>query len=117
MPGVGSARSVPRMVNQTVRVGLGVEPFVLRSAMHACLERDPRLDVVLLPQGCDPTDDTVGSDLSASLAALPDAVVVAVQSCPPGVELSVAGVRRTIPYQGMDRLAEVLVHELSGTTT
>lgn len=105
------------MLNQRVHVGLGVEPFVLRSAMHACLERDPRLDLVLLPPACAPTDDTVGSAMTSSLAALPDAVVVAVQDCPPGVELSVAGARRTIPYQGMDRLAEVLVHELSGTTT
>lgn len=109
-------RSVARMLNQKIRVAVGVEPFVLCSAMATCLQRDPRLDVVLLPPECDAADDTVGSAVTSGPAALPDAVVVAVQTCPPGVELSVAGVRRTIPYQGMDRLAEVLVYELSGTT-
>ncbi len=53
---------------------------------------------------------------TSSPAALPDAVVVAVQNCPPGVELSVAGERRTISYDGMDGLADALVTELSLVT-
>ena len=101
------------MVDQRLRVGLSVEPFVLRSAMAACLEGDPRLDVVLLPMQCGPADDRARSAVTPPLVVLPEVMVVAVADCPARVELSVAGTSRTVLYDGMGGLADALVNELA----
>lgn len=64
------------MVDQKVCIDVGVEPFVLRSALGACLEQDPRLDVAVLPPNCD--NDTVGSIMVPEPRRVADVTLTAV---------------------------------------
>lgn len=99
------------MTDYRFRVGVGVEPYVLRSALGACLEQDPRLVVEVLPPNCD--NDTVGSVMVPAPRCAPDAILTAVEDCPPQVQLSVAGTRRTMPYHGMEGFAEALINVIA----
>lgn len=109
----GAARTVRCMVDQRLRVDVGVEPFVLRSALGACLEQDPRLDVAVLPPNC--VDDTVGSIVLPGRRRVSDATVTAVEDCPPRVQVWYRGTGQTMPYDGMERFAEGLFNAVSVT--
>ena len=97
-----------------LRVEIGVEPFVLSSAIHSCLDGDPWLDVVLGR----PRPDWSGTEESGTAEpvawAIPHARVTAVSEDPPRVQLLVNGDHRFIPYQGIERLADALVQALHG---
>lgn len=110
MAGCRAARTVQDMLDQRLRVGVGVEPFVLRSALGACLQRDPRLDVEVLPPSCD--NDTVGSIMLPKPRRVPDAMLTAVEDCPPRVEVFFGGTYRSLPYEGMEGFAETLFNAI-----
>jgi hypothetical protein len=107
------------MTNTAVhRVSVGVDPFVLRSALHMALTQDGRFQSMMCPRDRDPGEEVANVEADAILVSrpieLPQVLVVTVcQSAE--VELRSDGERRTVPYEGLDHLAELLALELSGS--
>jgi len=76
---------------------LQIEPFVLRSAVQAYLESDARLTAL----------GVVFAEFPGSDAARPDRVIgLELKEPMLSFELSVDGLRRDFPYQGMPHLAD-----------
>lgn len=98
------------MKTQKTRIVVGAEPFVLRTAMQRVLEADPRLDPVLCPAEIDPAAVATGADivLVSSPVEIADAVVALLGSGSERIELHRNGDRQSLPYQGLEGLAELL---------
>jgi len=85
------------MVESRTQLLLQIEPFVLRSAVQAYLESDPRLSAL----------DVVAGELTPAITVLPNRVIgLELKEPTMSFELSVDGSRVDFPYQGMHHLAD-----------
>ena len=98
-----------RVAAARLRVEIEGEPLVLRSAIHSCLDGDPRFDIAMAGAH----DDSVSAhaphaNLAAVAHAVPRAVVTAVEHGPLRVQLVLDQGNRSIPFHGIRRLADAI---------
>ncbi|MEX2458288.1 MAG: hypothetical protein WD770_04820 [Actinomycetota bacterium] len=98
------------------RVGIGVDPFMAASAIHAALSQDSRVEAILLPSGPAGRVQARTADLDAVIVSRqvvrPDALVV--QLSPSGsVEILAGSTWRSVVYTGMENLAELVLEQLA----
>jgi hypothetical protein len=96
------------------RVAIGVEPFMVRSAIHTVLSRDPRIESVLLPQEPDVRLQAHRVEVDALVVShevvRPDTLVIALS--PAGtVEVTDGGEIRRVPYEGISALVDLVLDE------
>lgn len=96
------------------RVAIGVEPFMVRSAIHKVLSRDPRIESILLPQEPDVRLQVRQADVDAVVVShqlvRPDAIVIALS--PAGtVDVTEGAAMRRVPYEGIGALADLIIDE------
>ncbi|HEX2030688.1 MAG TPA: hypothetical protein VHL78_04710 [Actinomycetota bacterium] len=95
------------------QVGVGLNPFLLRSAVHAGLASDGRTDPWLLRLGGDVRAAATWAGCDIVMASerldLPDQVVVAVLERGRRLEVYGPCVRRSMAYPGWDGLIQVLL--------
>ncbi len=97
------------------RVEINGEPYLLRSAIFACLAGDSRFDVVLAGANGASGDVVAHANPSSVGQAMPVVLTVAVDG-PLRLECLPDGATRSIPYQGLRPLADVLVREIDNCT-
>ena len=107
-PSVGLVMDPRRM-----RVAVGVDPYVLRTAVHAVLALDSRFDAILLPDTDDLASEAEAADAALLLVSRPiEGSKMRVAWLSEGLrvlEVTEAGDRlRTIPFEGLPALAELL---------
>ena len=87
-----------------------MEPYLLRSAMHAALSRDPRIDAVLMPQEPDVRLQARHADVDALIVShrvvRSDAVVIHVSAAGTVAVLSGPTISQ-LPYEGIESLADL----------
>lgn len=98
------------------RVGIGVDPFMAASAIHAALSRDSRVEAILLPSGRAGRIQARTADLDAVIVSRqvlrPDALVV--QLSPSGsVEILAGSTWRSVVYTGMENLVDLMLTQLA----
>jgi hypothetical protein len=102
------------MDSQRMRVAVGVDPFVLRTAVHEVLVLDGRFEAILLPE----TDDLAREAEAAQAVLLLVTRQMEKSNLPVArlseglrtVEITESGTApRTIPFEGLPSLAELLV--------
>ncbi len=101
------------MDSRRMRVAVGVDPYVLRTAVHAVLALDSRFDAILLPDTDDLMSEAEAADAVLLLVSRPvEGSKVRVARLSEGLqvlEVAEAGDRlRTIPFEGLPSLAELL---------
>ena len=94
-------------------MAVGVDPYVLRTAVHAVLALDGRFDAILLPDTDDLMSEAEAADAVLVLVSRPvRGSKVRVARLSEGLqvlEVAEAGNRpRTIPFEGLPSLAELL---------
>jgi hypothetical protein len=108
----------PRVGSVTTkrRVGLGVEPFMLRSALYRHLSRSGEFELRLLgPDESGPDQAWSGVDavVVSEVVEVPGARVIVVSDATQSVEIHEGGRSRVVPYRGLAWLASLLTGELS----
>lgn len=95
------------------QVGVGLTPFVLRSAVYEALVSDGRIEPRLLPLDGDPraAASWEGCDIvvASERLDLPDQVVIWVTQRGRRLEVYGPCVRRSIDYPGWDGLIDVML--------
>ncbi len=101
------------MDSRRIRVAVGVDPFVLRTAVHAVLALDSRFHAILLPDTDDLAREAEAADAVLLLVSRPvEGSKVQVARVSEGLqvlEVADAGdLLRTIPFEDLPSLAELL---------
>lgn len=94
------------------RVGVGLEPFMLRSAVAHHLSRSGGFQVSLLDpleRGEWPQPDAV---IVSAPVDLPDSVVIVVSPSTDLLEVHSRGRTRSVPYRGLSGLTSLILDEL-----
>jgi hypothetical protein len=98
------------MVEIRTQLILRIEPFVLQSAVQAYLESDQRLGALGVVFGIPTNDDSAGRT--------PDRIIgLELKEPMLSFELSVDGLRRDFPYQGMHHLADQIAAACTPTAS
>lgn len=92
------------------RVGVGLEPFMLRTAVARHLSGSGGFQVSLLDPSETSAEDAPDAVLVSSPVDLPDSVVIVVSES--SLEIRRGGRSRNIPYAGLSGLASLLRDEL-----
>ncbi|MCA1727002.1 MAG: hypothetical protein LC722_04945 [Actinobacteria bacterium] len=97
------------------RVGIGIEPFFVRSAVHAALARDSRIDAFLLP--ADPNAQLQARDVDADALVMSHAtsrtgLPVLVLFPDGSVEAFFGAAWRRAQTTGIPELADLIVEEV-----
>jgi hypothetical protein len=88
------------MAKSRTQLMLQIEPFVLRSAVQAYLESDPRFSTFVFTE-------RAGRNNGEAVDPAADRVIgLELKEPTHSFELSVDGLRRDFPYQGMNHLAD-----------
>jgi len=99
-------------------VAVAVDPFLLRSALHAVLAADPRFEVALCPAAVDPAACAETAGAQVLLTSEPvDAVhvcVVTLSITSEALQLTVDGERREVSGTSWASLCDWLAEELAG---
>ena len=109
-----AARSVGLVMDsRRMRVEVGVDPYVLRTAVHAVLSLDSRFDAILLPDTDDLAREAEAADAVLLLVSRPvegsKVRVARLSESFQTLEVTEAGSRLgTIPFEGLPSLAELL---------
>ncbi len=94
------------------RVGVGLEPFMLRSAVARHLTRSGGFLVSLF----DPLETSAWPEHDAVIVSapldLPNAVVIVVFDGSDSLEIRSGGRSRSVPYRGLSGLTSLLLDEL-----
>ena len=90
------------MVESRTQLLLQIEPFVLRSAVQAYLESDPRLSALDVVAG----DHVRSNGVLTTQLASNRVIGLELKEPTMSFELSVDGARLDFPYQGMPHLAD-----------
>jgi hypothetical protein len=94
------------------RIGIGVDPYMAASAIHAALSRDPRLEAILLPRARDARTADVDAVIVSRHVLRPDTLVV--QLSPSGSVDVLSGSKwRSVVYTGMEHLADLVLSQLA----
>lgn len=93
-------------------VGVGLEPFMLRSAVAHHLARSEGFRVRLLDpfeRGQWPEPDAV---IVSTPVDLPDSVVIVVSASTDSLQIHSRGRTRSVPYRGLSGLTSLILDEL-----
>ena len=98
------------------RIGVGLEPFMARSAIHAALSRDDRVESVLFPPTPDVRLQAQTAEVDVVLVShqtiRADALVVVLS--PAGVvDVLSKGQWRSYPYEGLEALVDLTLSLLA----
>lgn len=98
------------------RVAVAVEPYFARSAIHAALAADPRVEAVLLPRDPDVRLQADTADVDALIVShdvVRSDAVVARLSPSGSVEVQSGAMVRRLDYEGLARLVDVVLSYLA----
>ena len=105
------------MTVRRFRVEINGEPYLLRSAIFACIDGDSRFDVVMADARDHATGDVGAHGNSSSDAQTMPVVLTVAPDGPLRLQSLLDGATRSIPYQSMRRLADALIRELDNCNT
>lgn len=104
-----------RGVDIKPRVGIGVEPYFVRSAVHAALARDPRIDAFMLRPGPDAKAEAERVDADALVMSHPTSrtgLPVLVLFPDGSVDAFFGPAWRRVETEGVPALADLIVEEV-----